>query len=60
VAGNLWQYDASIDKWTITNDDYQGNGDHVKVASLDSIAYVGLGRNDALDATDFWSYGRYK
>ena len=60
-TGHLWQYDASIEKWAITNDDYPGNGDHVKVASLDSIVYVGLGRIYEFDeATDFWSYRSYK
>jgi hypothetical protein len=60
VAQHLWQYDASTDKWTITNNDYQGNGDHVKAVSLDSIAYVGLARNDEFDATGLQSYRSYK
>jgi hypothetical protein len=61
VARRLWQYDASLNQWTITNDDYQGDGvNNVQVVSLDSIAYIGLGRIDEFEATDFWSYSSYK
>ena len=61
VARHLWQYDTLLDKWTMTNDDYYGSGvKHVNAASLDSVAYIGLGSTDEFDATDFWSYRRYK
>jgi hypothetical protein len=58
VPLNLWRYDAALNKWTKTKDDYYGDGfRHVKAVSLDTVAYIGLGLNrEGFHAVEFWRY----
>jgi len=57
-ALNLWRYDAALNQWTKTGDDYYGDGfRRVKAVSLDTVAYIGLGLNrEGFPAIDFWRY----
>lgn len=54
----VWRYYPSSDEWKQLDEDYPGQGIYaIKTASLNGIAYVGLGydKGDG-DAIDFWSF----
>ena len=53
----LWRYDAALNQWTNTKDNYRGLGyQRLEAVSCDTVAYAGLGYTQDFYTTDFWRY----